>query len=82
MSVLVMSLWWGQTALAQSGVLSAVIGVSALSLACLGSGVLLRVIEPNSIPDEEMGTLTSRLVGMVLGVGTVAGVLGVAVQFL
>lgn len=67
-----MSLWWGLTAVSQSGLVSLLMGVSAVGLACLGDGILSGVIVPNSIPDDELSPLATRIFAVFVGVGAIA----------
>lgn len=70
--MLLMSLWWGQTAFFHSGFVSLATGACAVSLACLGGGLLSGVLEPGAIPDEQMGSVTSRIMLAMLVVGVIA----------
>lgn len=71
--MLLMSLWWGQTALTESGlVVSLAIGILAVSLACFGGSILTGVFEPEAIPDEQLSSLTSLIVVAMVAVGVIA----------
>lgn len=70
--MLLMSLWMGQTALTESGVLSLTMGVLSVTLAGLGGGILSGLFEPEAIPDEEMSTLASRTILAMLAIGLIA----------
>lgn len=75
LSLLMLSLWMLQTALSESGVLFLSIGVTSLTLAGVGGGILSGAFEPETVPDEEMGTLASRIVLAMLSIGLMAFVL-------
>jgi hypothetical protein len=81
LSMLLMSLWMGQTALAESRNVSLAMGISAVTLAFFGGGVLSGYFEPEAIPDEKMSTLSSRILVAMLVVGGVAVVLILALQY-
>ncbi|GGI95202.1 hypothetical protein GCM10008995_01690 [Halobellus salinus] len=71
--MLLMSLWMGQTALTESGlVISLGMGIPAVMLACFGGSILTGVFEPEGIPDEQMSSLTSLLIAAMLAVGVIA----------
>lgn len=71
--MLLMSLWWGQTALTESGlVVSLAMGILAVSLACFGGSILTGVFEPEAIPDEQLSSLTSLIVVAMVAVGVIA----------
>lgn len=73
--MLVMSLWMGQTALTEPGVLSLAWGVGSVTLAGFGGGMLSGLFEPKAIPDEELGTLASRIILLMVGISLVASLL-------
>ena len=73
LSMLVMSLWMGQTALTESGVFSVAWGVVSITL-CL-STILAGVYEPEAIPDEELSPLASRIPVATLLIGVVVSLL-------
>jgi hypothetical protein len=81
LSMLLMSLWMGQTALAESRTVSLAMGISAVTLAFFGGGVLSGYFEPEAIPDEKMSTLSSRILVAMLVVGAVAVLLILALQY-
>jgi|APHM01.1.fsa_nt_gi hypothetical protein len=67
LSMLIVSLWMGQTALTESGLLSVAWGVACITLTCLSGAILSGVSEPEAIPDEELSPLASRiLIAMLL----------------
>ncbi len=67
LSMLVMSLWMGQTALTELGLFSVAWGIAAATLACLSGAILSGLYTPEEIPEEELSPLASRLIiGMVL----------------
>lgn len=67
-----MSLWWGWTASSQSGLVSLLMGISAVGLSCLGGGILFGVIIPGSIPDDELSPLAARVFALFVSVGATA----------
>jgi len=75
LSMLVMSLWMGQTALTELGVFSLVWGAGSVTLAGFGGGILSGLFEPEAIPDEEMDTLESRIILLMISIGLVASLL-------
>ena len=75
LSMFVMSLWMGQTALTESGLFSVAWGVAAVTLTCLGGAILSRVYEPEAIPDKELSPLMSRIVITTFLIGVVASLL-------
>ena len=75
LSMLVMSLWMGQTALTESGLFSVAWGVATLALTCLSGAILSGIYEPEAIPDEELSPLSSRLILAMLLIGGVASFL-------
>jgi hypothetical protein len=70
--MLVLGLAWGYNALRSSGVAAAVMCGCAVSLVCLGGGVLSGVVTPQGLPGEEMSPLATRILLVFLGVGVVA----------
>ena len=72
LSMLLTSLWMGQTALTESGIVSLAMGISAVALAFFGGGLLLGHFEPEAIPDEKMGPLASRILVAMLVIGVMA----------
>ena len=75
LSMLVMSLWMGQTALTESGLFSMAWGVASVTLTCLSGTILAGVYEPEAIPDEELSPLASRILVAMLLIGGVASFL-------
>jgi hypothetical protein len=75
LSMLLMSFWMGQTALTESGIVSLGMGSLAVTLACIGGGMLSGHFEPEAIPDEKLRPLTSRLLVAMLIVGAGASLL-------
>jgi hypothetical protein len=75
LSMLVMSLWMGQTALTESGLFSVAWGVASITLTCLSGTILAGVYEPETIPDEELSPLASRILVAMLLIGGVASFL-------
>jgi len=71
----------GYTALTESRIVSLAIGISAVTLAFFGGGLLSGYFEPESIPDEKMSTLSSRILVAMLVVGAVAVLLILALQY-
>jgi hypothetical protein len=68
--MLLLCLWIGQTALTESElVLSLALGSAAVSLACFGGSILAGVVEPEAIPDEQMSSLASLVLGGMLVTG-------------
>jgi hypothetical protein len=74
-SMLVMSLWMGQTALTESGLFTVAWGVASITLTCLSGTILAGVYEPEAIPDEELSPLASRILVAMLLIGGVASFL-------
>ena len=72
LSMLLMSLWMGQTALTESRTVSLAMGISAVTLAFFGGGLLSGHFEPETIPDEKMSPLASRVLVAMLVVGVIA----------
>lgn len=70
--MLLMSLWWGQTALFQQGLVAWITGLSAVSLACFAGGLLSGMLQPEGIRDEEMSALSSLLVATMVGIGGIS----------
>lgn len=66
------SFWMGQSALTEPGVVSVIMDICSVTLAGFSGVILTRVSEPEAIPDEEMSTLTSRLVVTMLLTGLAA----------
>ena len=81
LSILLMSLWMGQTAFAESRAVSLATGISAVTLAFFGGGILSGYFEPEAIPTKKMGTLSSRILMTMLVVGAVAVLLILALQY-
>jgi hypothetical protein len=73
--MLLMSFWMGQTALTESGIVSLGMGSLAVTLACIGGGMLSGHFEPEAIPDEKLRPLASRLLVAMLIVGAGASLL-------
>jgi len=58
LSMLLMSLWMGQTALTESAVvLSTSMGIMSVTLTCFSGGILSGGFDPDAISNEEMGSL-------------------------
>ena len=74
-SMLVMSLWMGQTALSESGLSSVALGVATLALTCLGGALISGFYEPEAIPEEELSPLRSRFLLAMLLIGVVVSLL-------
>jgi hypothetical protein len=74
-SMLVMSLWMGQTALTESGLFTVAWGVASITLTCLSGAILSGIYEPEAIPDEELSPLSSRLILAMLLIGVVVSLL-------
>jgi len=70
--MLLMSLFWGQTALTESGILPLIMGVLSITLA---GGLLTGVFESKVIPDEELSRLASRTFLAMLVIFLIASVL-------
>ncbi|MEZ3114371.1 hypothetical protein RYH80_00320 [Halobaculum sp. MBLA0147] len=81
LSMLLASLWVGQTALGEPAVVAAAVGVVAVALAAFAGGILTGVIEPERIPDEEMSRLATGAFLTLLVVGGVALALLAVVRF-
>lgn len=64
--------WLGQTAVFESGVLGLLLAGGAVGLTYLGVGVLVGAIAPDSVPDEQLDTLTAGFLGVMLLLGTAA----------
>lgn len=78
LSMLLISLWMGKTALTESGmVLSLAISISAVSLACFGGSILTGVFEPEAIPDEQMDSLISLVLMAMFIIGVIALLLSI-----
>jgi ATP/ADP translocase len=75
LSMLVLSLWMGQTALTESGLFVVVSGIQAVMLICLSGAILSGVYEPKAIPDEELSPLASRIIIAMLIVGVIVSLL-------
>jgi hypothetical protein len=75
LSMLVMSLWMGQTALTESGLFSVAWGVATLALTCLSGAILSGIYEPEAIPDEELSPLSSRILVAMLLIGVIVSLL-------
>lgn len=70
LSMLLMTLWLGQTALTTARfVLSLSIGTMAVVLGCVSGSILSGVYQPDAIPDEEMGSLQSFFVVTMFSIG-------------
>jgi hypothetical protein len=72
LSMLLMGLWWGQSALFQSGSISLVMGMSAVTLIGFSGGVLSGAVKPGAIPEEEMSPLASYCLVAMLIVGSIS----------
>ncbi len=81
LSMLLMSLWMGQTALTESRTVSLAMGISAITLAFFGGGLLSGYFKPEAIPDEKMSPLASRILVTMLVVGMMAFLLILALQY-
>jgi ATP/ADP translocase len=75
LSMLVLSLWMGQTALTESGLFVIVSGIPAVMLICLSGAILSGVYEPKAIPDEELSPLASRIIIAMLLAGVIISLL-------
>jgi hypothetical protein len=67
--MLLMGLYWGQTALSESGVILLGMVISTITLMGFGGGIIFGIVEPEAIPDEEMSTLASRSCLLMLIIG-------------
>lgn len=76
LSMLLMSLWMGQTALTGSaGTLSVSMGIMSATLACFGGAILSGIFEPETIPDEEISSLATRVIATMFTIGLIASLL-------
>jgi hypothetical protein len=75
LSMLVMSLWMGQTALTETGLFSVAWGVVSVTLTCLSGTILAGVYEPGAIPDEELSPPASRILVAMLLIGVIVSLL-------
>jgi uncharacterized membrane protein len=71
-SMILIGLWWGQTAISQSGIVSLLMGILAVTLTCFGCGILSGIVQPEAIPDEEMSTLASRVIASMVIFGVLS----------
>ncbi|WP_303703933.1 hypothetical protein [Haloquadratum walsbyi] len=72
LTFLLMSLWWGRTAISQSGFVSLLTGASAVGLGFLGGAIISGVVTPSSIPDTKLGPLATRIFVIFSSIGAVA----------
>jgi hypothetical protein len=74
LTLLLMSLVWGQTAVFQSDseLVFLLTGGSAVGLACFGGAIVSGVITPQSIPDDELSPLATRLLVVCASIGLFA----------
>jgi hypothetical protein len=79
--MLLMSIWMGQTALTESRTVSLAMGITAVTLAFFGGGILSGHFEPEAISDEKMSPLASRILVAMLVVGAVAVLLILVLQY-
>jgi uncharacterized membrane protein len=70
--MILIGLWWGHTAISQSGIVSLLMGVLAVTLTCFGGGILSGIFQPEAIPDEEMSTLASRVIASMIIFGVLS----------
>ena len=75
LSMVVMSLWMGETALTESGLFSIAWGIVTVTLACLSGTIFFGFYEPEAIPDEELSPLMSRILIAMLIIGVIASLL-------
>jgi hypothetical protein len=75
LSILVISLWMGQTALTESGSLLIASGIATVTLTCLSGAILSGVYEPEAIPNEELSPLASRITIAMLLAGVIVSLL-------
>jgi hypothetical protein len=81
-SMILIGLWWGQTAISQSGIISLLTGILAVTLTCFGGGILSGVFQPDAIADEEMSTLASHIITFILIVGVLSLLMIVLLPYL
>jgi apolipoprotein N-acyltransferase len=48
-SMILIGLWWGQTAISQSGIVSLLMGILAVTLTCFGGGILCGIFHPEGL---------------------------------
>ncbi len=75
LSILVISLWMGQTALTESGSLLILSGIATVTLTCLSGAIFSGVYEPEAIPDEKLSPLASRITIAMLLTGVIVSLL-------
>ncbi len=47
--MILIGLWWGQTAISQSGIVSLLMGILAVTLTCFGGGILCGIFHPEGL---------------------------------
>jgi uncharacterized membrane protein len=80
--MILIGLWWGHTAISQSGIVSLLMGVLAVTLTCFGGGILSGIFQPEAIPDEEMSTLASRVIASMVIFGVLSLLMIVLLPYL
>jgi fumarate reductase subunit D len=80
--MLLMALWWGQTAISQSGIISWATGISAVTITCFSGAILFGIVEPEDISDEEMSALASRFIVSMVIVGVLSLLVVVLLPYL
>lgn len=81
-SMILVGLWWGQTAIYQSGIVSLLMGISAVTLICFGGGIFSGIFQPEAISDEEMSTLASLIIASMIIVGVLSLLMIVLLPYL